>query len=449
MAQTISGYDYVNRLLKKAEMPLLNHFQTEVLEDPHQYKVIVWHRKAGKTTSALIELLKQSQKRVGTYWLVYQFLDEGRDTVWNSLLGKIFTEDVVDKRNENLMMLKLKNGSHIRVKGSDHPEALRGPNVCGIICDEFSRMRPETWAILQPMIQATKGFAWFISTPAGKNHLYDFYKRGLSNDRIWGTWKSWYMTVLDSGLLTQDDIDKAYADIGPEMYSQEYMCAWLEGSGQVFRGVDKVLTAVDEGPRENHLYVIGADIAKIQDFTVITVFDRANNMQVFQDRFTRIDWPLVKRRIAEVSKLYNGAVVQLDATGIGQSMHDELMYMGVPVNPVIFTEPSKRTMVDKLQTWIQNRWISLLPIKETTDELGDYAYKKSMTGRYTYSAPSGRHDDIVCSLMLAINELNPIVATQRQQAEPTWLQTYKQRAIANMHGNDEEYFENLAEWERL
>ena len=148
---------------------------------------------------------------------------------------------------------------------------------------------------------------------------------------------------------------------------------------------------------------MGAYIAKMQDFTVITVFDRANNMQVFQDRFTRIDWPLVKRRIAEVSKLYNGAVVQLDATGIGQSMHDELMYMGVPVNPVIFTEPSKRTMVDKLQTWIQNRWISLLPLKETTDELGDYAYKKSMTGRYTYSAPSGRHHDIFFIFIFAFH----------------------------------------------
>ena len=51
--------------------------------------------------------------------------------------------------------------------------------------------------------------------------------------------------------------------------------------------------------------------------------------------------------------------------------------------------------------------------------------------------------------MLVINELNPIVTTQTQQAEPTWLQNYKQRAISNMHGNDEEYFELLNEWERL
>ena len=171
MNKPIHGYDLINQLLEKEGMPLINHFQIDVLEDFHQYKTIVWHRKAGKTTMALVELLKQSQVRIGTYWIVFPFLDEGRDTVWNNLLGKIFTDIHVEKRNENLMMLKLRNGSHIRIKGADHPEALRGPNVCGIICDEFSRMRPETWAILQPMIQATKGFAWFISTPASKKQI--------------------------------------------------------------------------------------------------------------------------------------------------------------------------------------------------------------------------------------------------------------------------------------
>lgn len=395
----VNFFDFINARLKKEGInngKPLNRFQLDVLQDPSRFKVIVWHRKAGKTLTALIETFRQSQLRIGTYWLVFPFLDEGRDTVWQSMLQKVIPEEFILNRNKNYMSLELTNGSYIRVKGSDHPEALRGPNVCGIVCDEFSRMRPETWGILSPMIQATTGWAWFISTPAGKNHLYDFYNRGPSKNKDFKEWKSWYLTVLESGVMTQDEMDAEYANIGPEQYSQEYLCAWLEGAGQVFRGVDKILTAVEEGPREGHLYVVGCDIAKLQDWTVITVFDRENNMQVFQDRFQRIDWPLVKRRIAEVSKLYNGAIVSLDATGIGDSMHDELMYMGVPVNPVKFTEPEKRFMVDKLQTWIQNQWLSLLPRKDTTDELGDYAYKKGMTGRYTYSAPSGRHDDIVC-----------------------------------------------------
>jgi len=449
MVKSIPFYDFINAHLKSEGLKPISHFQRDVIDDPHQYKVVVWHRKAGKTTLALIEMFKQSQRRVGTYWIVFPFLDEGRDTVWQNLLTKIIPSSFIEKKNENLMSIKLTNGSYIRIKGSDHPEALRGPNVCGIVMDEFSRMRPETWAILSPMIVATKGWAIFVSTPAGKNHLYDFYKRGISDQVNWKRWRSWYMTVHDSGLLTQEEMDAEYENIGPEMYSQEYLCAWLEGAGQVFRGVDKVLTAVEQGPISEHLYVIGCDIAKLQDFTVITVFDRQNNMQVFQDRFTRIDWPLQKRRIAEVSKLYNGAMVSLDATGIGDSMSDELTYLGVSVNPVKITEPQKRVMIDKLQTWIQNRWISILPKKETINELGDYAYKKGPTGRYTYSAPSGRHDDIVISLCLAVLELNPVVAKQMQPQEPTWLQNYKQRAIQNMHGNDEEYFENLSEWERL
>ena len=122
--------------------------------------------------------------------------------------------------------------------------------------------------------------------------------------------------------------------------------------------------------------------------------------------------------------------------------------MGVPVNPIKITEPLKREMVDKLQRWIQNKWFSLLHIKETVEELGDYAYKKGPTGKYVYSAPSGRHDDIVMSLALAVLELNPISPNQPKETEPTPLQSYKQHLLSRL-GGDDEYWENLQDWERL
>ena len=447
MQKTISFYDFINQRLKKEGLPTLSLHQRNVLADPHRFKSITWHRKAGKTLMSIVELLKQSQLRIGTYWIIFPFLDEGRDTVWNGMLFKIIPEEMIEKKNENFMSVKFTNGSYLRLKGADHPDSLRGPNVVGVIFDEFAKQKLEAWKIVSPMITATKGWAWFVSTPIGKNHHYDYYLRGKSGDSP--QWKSWYLRASESKLVSQDELEREYDDLGPEMYSQEYECAWLEGAGQVFRGVDKVLTATPQGPLANHLYVIGCDIAKLQDYTVLTVFDRANNMQVFQDRFSRIDWPLQRQRIAEVSRLYNGAIVQLDATGIGDPMVDELARIGIPTNPVKFTEPLKREMVDKLQRWIQNQWLSLLHIKETVEELGDYAYKKGPTGKYQYSAPSGRHDDIVMSLALAVLELSPVSPQQKKQVEPTPLQLYKQGVFSRYNNPDEEYFEQLSEWERL
>jgi len=443
-----SFYDLVNERLKKEGVNSgapLNPFQLNVLQDPHRFKTIVWHRKAGKTLMSIVEILKQSQRRIGTYWIIFPFLDEGRDTVWNGVLFKVIPEDLIEKKNENYMSVKFKNGSYLRLKGADHPDSLRGPNVVGVIFDEFAKQKLEAWQIVSPMITATKGWAWFVSTPIGKNHLYDYFNRGksLTNPQ----WKSWYLKATDSHLVEQSELDREYNELGPDQFSQEYLCAWLEGAGQVFRGVSRILTAIPQQPNPNHLYVIGCDIAKQQDWTVMCVFDRTNNMQVFQERFQKVDWPLQAERITEISKHYNNAIVMLDQTGIGDPMHDQLGRMSVPVTGIQITETQKRMMIDKLRTWIENRWFSILNIKETIEELGDYSYKQGITGKMTYSAPSGRHDDIVISLALAVWELTPVMSKEPIQLEPNALQSFKQGLLSRL-GGDDEYFENLSEWEK-
>ena len=423
---SINFYDFVAQRLKQEGLPKLNQFQLNVLQDPHRFKTIVWHRKAGKTTMSLIEMLRQSQIRIGTYWIVFPFLDEGRDTVWNGMLFKVIPEDMIAKRNENYMSIKFKNGSYLRLKGADHPESLRGPNVVGIILDEFAKQKLEAWQIMSPMITAPKGWAWFISTPVGKNHLYDYFNRGnsLKNPQ----WKSWYLKASESGIIDQSELEREYGDLGPEQYSQEYECAWLEGAGQVFRGVGEIINSTPEGPKEGHYYVIGVDVAKHQDWTVMTVFDRSNNRQVYQQRFQRVDWPLQRAEIAQISKHYNNAICVVDATGVGDPMVDELGRISVPVSPIRITESLKREMVQKLSIWIQQKRLQLLPIKETIDELGDYAYKRGPTGKYTYGAPSGRHDDIVMSIALAVLELNPVIIPEVTRT-PSPLQIHKQRLI--------------------
>jgi len=442
---SINFYDFISQHLKKEGLKPLNRFQLEVLRNPHRFKTIVWHRRAGKTVMSLVEVLKQSQQRIGVYWIVFPFLDEARDAIWNNMLFKVLPEQFIVKKNENFMSVRFTNGSYLRLKGADHPDSLRGPNVCGVVLDEFAKQKLEAWKIISPIIAENKGWAWFVSTPIGKNHLYDYYNRG--NIKKNKQWASWYLRASESQIIDADELEREQDDIGPEQYSQEYECAWLEGAGQVFRGVAEILTAIPQEPLTNHIYVCGVDIAKHTDFTVISVFDRQNNMEVYQDRFKQIDWPLQRERIAQISKHYNHAMVALDATGIGDVFCDELARMNVAVEPIKISEPLKRELVQRLSMWIQRKYISILPIKETTDELGDYAYKKGHTGKYVYGAPTGRHDDIVMSIALAVSQLNPLVAPIAK-IDLTPLQSYKQRLLSRLGGEDE-YFENLREWQDL
>lgn len=440
---SINFYDFISQHLKKEGLKPLNRFQLDVLKDPHRFKTIVWHRRAGKTVMSLIEILKQSQQRIGVYWVVFPFLDEARDAVWNNMLFKVIPEQFIAKKNENFMSVRFTNGSYLRLKGADHPDSLRGPNVCGVVLDEFAKQKLEAWKIISPIIAENKGWAWFVSTPIGKNHLYDYYNRGNLKKNV--QWGSWYLGASESQIIDPDELEREQDDIGPEQYSQEYECAWLEGAGQVFKGVGEILTAIPQPAITDHLYVCGVDIAKHEDFTVISVFDRRDNMEVYQDRFQRIDWPLQRERIAQICKQYNHAIAVIDATGIGDVFCDELARMDTAVEPVKITEPLKRELVQRLSMWIQRKYLSILPLEETIDELGDYAYKKGPTGKYVYSAPTGRHDDIVISLALAVSQLNPMSAPEAK-IELNALQQYKQRLLSDMRGQ-QEYDQLFNEWQ--
>jgi hypothetical protein len=114
--------------------------------------------------------------------------------------------------------------------------------------------------------------------------------------------------------------EKLYEDMKtlPErVIKQEIYGEFLDDSGIVFRGVKDVavLDPTGKQPEAGHIYVIGADLAKLEDFTVITVYDRANNEQVMQMRFNHIEWPFIRSKIAEVSRKYNKALVVLRQYG--------------------------------------------------------------------------------------------------------------------------------------
>src|SRR3990167_3245619 len=85
---------------------LLPH-QVEVLRDPHRFKVLVWHRRARKTTTAITELLKQALFRVGVYWHIFPTYSEAKDAVWRDpqMLFRIMPEQVISKVNETELVV--------------------------------------------------------------------------------------------------------------------------------------------------------------------------------------------------------------------------------------------------------------------------------------------------------------------------------------------------------
>ncbi len=187
----------------------------------------------------------------------------------------------------------------------------------------------------------------------------------------------------------------------------------------MFRGVkdiidDKALSDV----QKEHTYVIGVDLGKHQDFTVITVIDLYNNKVVHIDRFNELDWNMQKARITATAKRYNNARIILDSTGVGDPISDDLKRAGYVVDDFRYTNKSKQQLIEKLSIFIEQKMLNIPNNEMLLDELSAFGYSITDSGNMTYSAPEGAHDDMVNSLGLAVwglaGEARPVSELQKE-----------------------------------
>lgn len=356
-----------------------------------------------------MELVKQAYLRVGVYWHVFPTYTEAKDAVWRdpAMLFNIIPPEMIQSRNDTELIVEFKNGSLLQLKGADKPERLLGSGPMGVVLDEFAEMKFETWQrIVEPILRANGGWCWFVGTPKGKNHLFELYQRGQqpSNE-----WRSWRVRSSESGVISQDQLIEAKKSMTQSLYNQEMECDFLEGEGSVFRGVREIMTADYQKPYPDHLYVAGIDLAKVTDYTVVSIFDRQRNNQVYQERFNKLEWPYQKAKIKSIVDHYNNALAVIDSTGLGDPICDDLTRSGIAVNAFKITEQTKKDLIEKLSIFIEQKNIKLLPLDESIFEYDNFSYEIGKTGKIRYGALEGFNDDIVLSHALAVFSLQNLL----------------------------------------
>ncbi len=390
--------------------------------------------------------MKWSQLRVAVYWHIFPTYGEAKDAIWRDpqMLFKIIPKELILKTNEQELIVYFKNGSVYQLKGADTPATLRGAGPYGVIFDEFATMKFEAWQVVEPILRGNGGWAWFIGTPKGRNHLYDMYTRGQQGHH---EWKSYLMKASESGIIPLDQLEESKLTSTTDTFNQEYECAFLEGEGQVFRNVKSIMVAQPKEPVKDHLYVMGVDLAKSQDWTVIRVYDRSDNSLVYSDRFQQLEWPFQKAKIKAVADHYNKALVMLDATGLGDPIADDLLRSHVSVEPVKITAITKKELIEKLSIWIEQKKFKMFYQEYALFEYENFSYTRGPTGRYYYSAPEGYHDDVVLADALAIRGLQPVMY-EEQYREPTVTQIMKAHAIKNYERDNDSDDSGFSEWEQ-
>lgn len=122
-------------------------------------------------------------------------------------------------------------------------------------------------------------------------------------------------------------------------------------------------------------YVMGVDVAKEVDWTVITVLDVTTTPYtlVYHERFQKQPWPYVAQRIDRVFEDYDlkSHEAALDSTGIGEAVKDMLKYQVQPFN---FNRQSKIDLITNLQLVLQNGELRGPYIESMMSELEMYQW---------------------------------------------------------------------------
>lgn len=394
--------------------------QLPVINNPVRFKVIVWHRKAHKTTLAINELMRWANAVEGVYWYVAPFYGEAKDTIWldPQMLARYCPPEIWAKRNNSELYLTFPNGSIVHLKGADHPDSLRGPNPRGVVLDEYATMKPQIWsAIIQPIMTANpKAWTWFMGTPKGKNDLWTKLNYAADNP-------NWYSSVLkasESGLITEEGLIEARKTSTEAFYNQEYECSFNDGAGAFFRRIQHNLYDKQETQTEYGDFQLGVDLAKYQDFTVITPFNLNTFRAYPQDRFNQIDWNLQKARI-EATALRYKARVKIDATGVGDPIVEDLKSRGLNIgdeDAIKFTEVTRMNLLNNLAMLLEQDKIQIPDDPGLITELESFQYSLSPLGKIKVGCPEGMHDDRVFSLALAVHGVTQPIPIDMQLHNP-------------------------------
>lgn len=234
---------------------------------PNGKAVCVWPRRAGKDLTFMHQTVKMAHRRKGTYWHVYPTSEQGRRSIWTEftkdgdrIMEQVFPKEIrkkpVDWAPNAEMVVELKCGSIWRLMGSDKLEVV-GAGPVGVVFTEYALAKPTTWDFVRPMIREREGWAAFVSTPRGKNHLWKEWEVAGKDPNAWRDLRTIYQT---NHMDPDKTIDEERAAGMPEaLIRQEYLCDWTAANigsvyGELIEVLEKGGAVEDYEPNEPRVF---------------------------------------------------------------------------------------------------------------------------------------------------------------------------------------------------
>jgi len=374
-------------------------------DEGYKRLILVAHRRAGKDKMVFANLPKKMMERVGTYFYFLPTYTQAKKVIWTGADGSgfrfldHFPKEIVKDKNETEMRITLHNGSILQLVGADNVDRIVGTNPVGVVFSEYALMKSEVWDYISPILTENGGWAVFVYTPRGNNHAHELLLNGEKNPK----WHVEVLPVSKTHAVPEEDLLEQKMNMSKALYMQEYECDFTENASAVFKDVDLHTYKQEEWVHDDMaMYQLGVDLAKFNDYTVLTPFNLTTFKVGPQDSFNKIDYSLQKAKIEAAYYKYNKPLVVMDSTGVGNPVVDDLVNKGINVSPFTFTYNSRNELLINLQILLEQDKIKIPDDPELLEELKSAFFDVTAQGRTKIVVPDDKHDDRMMSLALAV-----------------------------------------------
>ena len=380
-------------------------WQNKVIKETEGKNVVICAgRQCGKTELALhIAFSLAEKKENSTVWWVSPTLRQCRRDIFPRILRQF--RGRYEEATATDLVVYLPNGSRLIMLSGEpqHLDNLLGATLDGVVLDEAARLHRKVWEqYIEPMLMVKDAKVWMISTPLGKNWFWEAWRWGNKKDMP--EWTSFHIPSTDSPMITDEKLKVIEERTPRNIFKQEYLAEFLDSSGGAFYGIEQCVQdyKIPLEFEEKETYTMGVDLARKNDFTVITVIGKDNKI-VYIDKCRDVTFEQQRSRINYALNFYGGNMpIYLDATGMGASVEEQLRFSGLRVIGITLDFRTKAQIIQNLAFKIESGEVFIPAGSDLIEELSNYQYEKSSSGNPKYQAASGHHDDMVISLALAV-----------------------------------------------
>ena len=206
----------------------------EAIEDKGYKRVLaIMPRRSGKDITAFNLCIRMLLKKICVIYYIFPTYSQGKKILWDSITNSgekildYIPSEVIESSNSQEMKIKFTNGSLFQIVGSDNYNSLMGTNPQGVVFSEYALQDPRAYQYIRPILTANEGWACFLSTPRGKNHLWELYNIAQQSP----DWFCYKLSLDDTQHIPLAEIEKERAEgiMSEDLIQQEYYTSFTLG----------------------------------------------------------------------------------------------------------------------------------------------------------------------------------------------------------------------------